>query len=146
MGSVTRNAVLAVAVVCSLGAAGCSRSGDGNPRGVAPAVTVTLDPAWYGVVPDAVELSIPKDAAQVGLRLKGEVTEIDQLIAEVAPANHPDQVTRWRVDAPVPPGDDGAKAMVTLPPHAVPDGTYILTLWEGDARVVARYSFRSAKK
>ena len=31
-------------------------------------------------------------------------------------------------------------------PTRVPDGDYVLTLWEGDARVVARYGFRTAKK
>jgi hypothetical protein len=140
--------VLAVAFgVWAGGCSSASNEGSAAPVGTAPAASVTLEPAWYGIPPESVELAIPRDAAQVGVRLKGDdLIEVDQMIAEVAPANHPDQVKRWRVDAPVPVGDDGAKAMVTLPPHAVPDGEYILTLWEGDARVVARYAFRTAKK
>ena len=36
--------------------------------------------------------------------------------------------------------------MVTLPAYALPTGDYILTLWEGDARLVARFVFRSRKE
>ena len=53
-------------------------------------------------------------------------------MAEVAPANAPDDARRWRVDA-APPGADSAPAMVTLPAYALSTGDYILTLWEGDA-------------
>jgi hypothetical protein len=90
-------------------------------------------------------LEIPRQAAQVGVRLTGELGDVEHLTAEMAPVNAPDEIRRWRVDA-APAAADGAGAMVTLPPHAVPDGEYVLTLWEGDARVVARYGFRTARR
>ena len=44
------------------------------------------------------------------------------------------------------PAADGAPAMVTLPAYALPTGDYVLTVWEGDASVVARFVFRSRKE
>ena len=85
------------------GAAACSQ---GNPAdtlvGTAPDVTVTLAPgATASAEPPT--LVIPRTAAQVGLRLTGEMGELEHLTAEVAPANAPDDARRWRVDA-APPG------------------------------------------
>lgn len=114
---------------------------------MAPSATVTVAPVTAdgpGLAGLPI-LEIPADAAQVGVRLLGAVGEVEHLTAEMAPAKAPDEVRRWRVDA-APPGSDGATAMVTLPPHAVPDGDYLLTLWEGDARVVARYGFRTVRR
>ena len=112
--------------------------------GTAPDVTVTLAPAATGSA-EPQTLAISRAAAQVGLRLTGEMGELEHLTAEVAPANAPDDVRRWRVDA-APPAADAAPAIVTLPAYALPTGDYILTLWEGDARVVARFAFRSRKE
>jgi hypothetical protein len=127
--------------------AACSTPPAAIPVGTAPDVTVTLVPiSVTGQAPGGTPtLEIPRAAAQVGVRLTGEVGDVEHLTAEMAPVSAPDEVRRWRVDA-APAAADGATAMVTLPPHAVPDGDYVLTLWEGDARVVARYGFRTAKK
>lgn len=129
-----------------LSAAACGSAPDTTPVGTAPSVTVavapvTADGAGPGGVPT---LEIPRDTAQVGVRLLGELGDLDGLIAEIAPAAAPDEIRRWRVD-PAPATADGAAAMVTLPPHAVPDGAYVITVWEGDARVVARYTFQARK-
>ena len=128
-------------------AAACSTAPDAGPVGTAPDVTVTLTPvAAQGPAGGSlVTLEIPRQAAQVGVRLTGELGDVEHLTAEMAPASAPDEVRRWRVDV-APAASDGAAAMVTLPPHAVPDGEYVLTLWEGDARVVARYGFRTARR
>jgi hypothetical protein len=127
-------------------AAACSGSPAAGPVGTAPDVTVTLRPvAAQGPAGSLPTLEIPRQAAQLGLRLTGELGDVEHLTAEMAPASAPDEVRRWRVD-PAPAGSDGAAAMVTLPPHAVPDGEYVVTLWEGDARVVARYGFRTARR
>ncbi|MGD9903805.1 MAG: hypothetical protein AB7U83_10065 [Vicinamibacterales bacterium] len=136
-------------VLCALvaGAAGCAAEPGTAPVGMAPSVTVTVSP----ITPDGPgpngppTLEIPRDAAQIGVRLLGAPGEVEHLTAEMAPAQAPDEVRRWRVDV-APTAADGATAMVTLPPHAVPDGDYVLTLWEGDARVVARYGFRTVKR
>jgi hypothetical protein len=131
----------------ALVSAACAAAPDAEPVGTAPEVTVTLAPvtAQRPTAGSLATLEIPRHAAQVGVRLMGELGEVEHLTAEMAPVNAPDHVRRWRVDA-APGGVDGAGAMVTLPPHAVPDGEYILTLWEGDARIVARYGFRSARR
>ena len=67
-------------------------------------------------------LVIPRTAAQVGLRLTGDVAEPAHLMAEVAPANAP-TTPALRVDA-APPGADSAPAMVTLPAYALSTGDY----------------------
>jgi hypothetical protein len=126
--------------------AACSTAPATPPIGTAPDVTVTLAPVTAngpagGALP---ALEIPRRAAQVGVRLIGEVGDVEHLTAELVPVTAPDEVRRWRVDA-APAAADGATAMVTLPSHAVPDGDYVLTLWEGDARVVARYGFRTVR-
>ncbi len=127
--------------------ASCSAPPAAPLVGTAPDVTVTLAPVTTngpagGGLPT---LEIPRQAAQVGLRLTGAVGDVEHLTAEMAPMTAPDEIRRWRVDA-APEAADGATAMVTLPPHAVPDGEYVMTLWEGDARVVARYGFRTVRR
>jgi hypothetical protein len=127
-------------------AAACSTAPDAAPVGTAPDVTVTLTPvSAQGPAGGLATLQIPRQATQVGVRLTGKLGDVDHLTAEMAPVSAPDEVRRWRVDV-APAANDGAGAMVTLPPHAVPDGEYVLTLWEGDARVVARYGFRTARR
>lgn len=116
-----------------------------TPVGAAPDVAVTLAPVSAdGPAGGLPTLEVPRRAAQLGVRLTGEVGDVEHLTAEVAPVTAPDAVRRWRVDS-APAAPDGATAMVTLPPHAVPEGEYVLTLWEGDARVVARYGFRTVR-
>jgi len=137
---------LLASCVLAAGLAACRAEPGSTPVGTAPSVTVTVAPTTAtGPGPAGLPtLEIPREAAQVGIRLLGDVGELEHLTAEMAPVTAPDEVRRWRVDA-APAAADGATAMVTLPPHAVPDGDYVLTLWEGDARVVARYGFRTAR-
>ncbi len=134
---------LVVVVVAVLGIA-CASDPSAPLVGTAPDATVSLTAvaAVAGVPPT---LTFTREAAQVGLRLTGEIGEIDQLTAEVAPASAPDDARRWRVDA-APPGPDGARGMVTLPSHALTTGDYVLTLWEGDAGVVGRFPFTVVKR
>jgi hypothetical protein len=127
--------------------AACAAPPATTPVGTAPDVTVTLAPVTTngpagGRLPT---LEIPRQTAQVGVRLTGAVGDVEHLTVEMAPMTAPDEIRRWRVDA-APEAADGATAMVTLPPHAVPDGEYVVTLWEGDARVVARYGFRTVRR
>jgi hypothetical protein len=124
-------------------AAACSSDTASLPVGLAPDVTVTLAPVATSVG-EPPHLVIAQRAAQVGLRLTGELGEIDHLTAEVAPIAAPDDARRWRVDV-APAGADGARGMVTLPSHALSSGAYVLTLWEGDARIVGRFAFRVQK-
>ena len=135
---------LGVVIVLGVGiaAAGCSTEQAGAPVGIAPEVTLTLAPADGTAEPPL--LTFSRSAAQVGLRLTGDLGEIDHLTAEVAPIAAPDDARRWRVDV-APAAADGARGMVTLPSHALSTGAYLLTLWEGDARVVDRYPFRVQK-
>jgi hypothetical protein len=125
--------------------AACSAPPATTSAGTAPDVTVTLAPATTNAGGTLPTLEIPRQAAQVGVRLTGVVGDVEHLTAEMAPMTAPDEIRRWRVDA-APEAADGATAMVTLPPHAVPDGEYVVTLWEGDARVVARYGFRTVRR
>lgn len=113
------------------------------PVGTAPAATVTLAPLTTAGASEPT-LTIPRSAAQVGLRLTGDLGDVEHLTAEVAPAASPDDARRWRADA-APPAADEARVMVTLPAYALPTGEYVLTLWEADARVVGRFAFRVLK-
>ena len=113
------------------------------PVGIAPAATVTLAPVTVAGASQPT-LTIPRTAAQVGLRLTGDLGDVEHLTAEVAPAASPDDARRWRADA-APPASDEARVMVTLPAYALPTGEYVLTLWEADARVAGRFAFRVRK-
>ena len=126
-------------LVMAVSPAGCGEPATAvRPRAAAPvpAVTLTLERAS----PPAT-LTIPPDAGQVSLRLPGELGDVDQLTAEISPADAPDEVKRWPVDR-TPVGSDGAKASVTLPAFALPPGAYRMTVWKGDAEVVQRYAFQ----
>lgn len=78
---------------------------------------------------------MPPSAAQVRLELSGISQPADELTAELE-ALASGGVRRWPVDT-VPGG-----VAVTVPVYAVPAGEHVLTLWQGDADVVARYRFR----
>ncbi len=80
-------------------------------------------------------------AAQVQLRLVGELADPDSLVAEVVPVDAPDGSRRWPVDADTA-ALDGASATVTVPAYALPPGNYVVTVWRGDAEAVRRYPFR----
>ena len=136
-----RHLAVVIALGAGIAAAGCS-SEQAAPVGIAPEVTLTLAPVADTAEPPL--LTVSRSAAQVGLRLTGELGEIDHLTAEVAPVTAPDEARRWRVDV-APAAADGVQGMVTLPSHALSTGAYLLTLWEGDARVVDRYPFRVQK-
>jgi hypothetical protein len=133
-----------IALALTASAVACSSESPTPLAGLAPDVMVTLTAAGPGGVNAAPTLAFSRSAAQVGLRLAGDLGEIDHLTAEVAPLSAPDDARRWRVDT-APSAADGAQGMVTLPAHALSTGDYVLTLWEGDARVVGRFSFRVAK-
>jgi hypothetical protein len=78
---------------------------------------------------------VQASAAQVRLDLSGVSQPADELTAELESVSSGD-VRRWRVD-----GATGGVS-VTVPIYAVPAGEHALTLWQGDADVVARYRFR----
>ena len=137
LGHASRAVGLTLAMVMSL--VGCGAPAPTVPPRAAapvPALTVTLEGA---LSPAA--LTIPPDAGQVSLRLPGELGDVDQLTAEISPADAPDDVKRWPVDG-ASGGSDGAKACVTLPAFALPPGAYRMTVWQGDAEVVQRYAFQ----
>jgi hypothetical protein len=128
---------LAVASAAALPA--CGGPAPGAPpheAGPTTVLTLTLESATRPAA-----LTIPPGAAQVSLRLAGELGDVNQLTAEISPAGAPDQVKRWPVDG-ASAGSDGAKASVTLPTYALPAGTYQMTIWQGDAEIVQRYVFR----
>ncbi len=78
---------------------------------------------------------MPASAAQVRLELSGVSQPADELTAELE-SGASGEVRRWTVD-----GAAGGVS-VTVPVYAVPAGEHVLTLWQGDADVVARYRFR----
>ena len=90
---------------------------------------------------DTPTAALPPGVAQVQLRLVGDLTDADSLVAEVVPVNEPDRTKRWPVDA-VAAAADGASATVTLPAYALPPGSYVVTVWRGDAEPVQRYPLR----
>jgi hypothetical protein len=95
-------------------------------------------------VPDATArptLSVPADSAQVQIRLPG-VDHPVELTAELE-SQATGEVRRWSVDDATA-GADGAALAVTVPAYVVPAGDHVLTLWAGDADMVARYRFRVA--
>jgi hypothetical protein len=133
-----------VALLLTVVAAGCT-GGAGDPLpGVAPDATFALMPVAAGAGGEPSTLVIPRGAAQVGFRLVADVGELEHLTAEVVGAKNPDDARRWRVDA-APAAGDAAKALVTLPAYALPTDEYVLTVWEGDAKPVARFVFRTRK-
>jgi len=130
---------LALALALATALPGCGEPAPAVPPRAAapvPALTLTLDSASQPAA-----LTIPPDAGQVSLRLPGELGDVDQLTAEISPADAPDEVKRWPVDG-ASDGSDGAKASVTLPAFALPPGAYRMTVWQGDAEVVQRYAFQ----
>ena len=126
-------------LVMAMSPAGCAEPATAvRPRAAARVPALTLMPE-SGSLPAA--MTIPPDAGQVSLRLPGEFGDVDQLTAEISPADAPGEVKRWPVDS-ASAGSDGAKASVTLPAFALPPGAYRMTVWMGDAEVVQRYAFQ----
>jgi hypothetical protein len=82
-----------------------------------------------------VDVTIPAAAAQVRFDLAGITQPADELTAELA-ATASGAVRRWPVDAA------SGGVSLTVPIYAVPAGEHVLTLWQGDADVVARYFVR----
>ncbi len=87
-------------------------------------------------------ISVPKNAAQVELRLAGDFGDSAELVAELDRIPETDSPRRW----PVSPGEGGTErgVSVTVPAYALSDGDFSLTLWRGDAEVVRRVRFRVA--
>ncbi len=94
-----------------------------------------------GDAADTPSAALPSGVAQVQLRLVGDLTDADSLVAEVVPLDAPDRTKRWPVDE-VAAAADGASASVTLPAYALPPGGYMVTIWRGDAEAVRRYPLR----
>lgn len=112
----------------------------GTPR--APAVVVlTLAPVAARGGGDTTSLRVPTSAAQVQLRLVGDLPPADALTAEVTSMDAAETSRRWPVDA-APPANDGAQASIELPAYVLPPGDYVVTVWQGDADAVLRYGFR----
>ncbi len=115
------------------------------PTAGAPAATRAIATAVLTPTPPTpTAVAVPGDAAQVTLRLGGSLGDADRLTAELTPVATPDEARRWPVDT-APDAGDGAQASVTVPPYALAPGDYTLTVWEGDATVVATYAFRVAR-
>jgi hypothetical protein len=80
---------------------------------------------------------VAASAAQARIDLPGVSQPADELTAELE-ARASGEVRRWPVDAMA------GGVSITVPAYAVPAGEHVLTLWQGDANVVARYQFRVA--
>ncbi len=124
-----------VAVVLAL--AGC---GSGPPPGPPPPdAEVRLTPSATAEAPP-VAVTIAPAAALVRLRLSNLDRPVTDLMAEIEHVGG-DQVRRWAVTevAGAPAGD---RLAVDVPSYEVKPGEHKLTVWVGDADVVARYAFR----
>ena len=126
----------------AMAAAGLRRTG--SRRSPAARRTPASLDADVGGLSRARRLDPSAGHGTISLRLPGAFVDVDQLTAEIAPADAPDAVTRWPVEA-ASAGSDGATASVTLPAFALPPGAYSMTVWQGDAEVVRRYVFHIRK-
>lgn len=130
---------MSLALALALALPGCGAPASPDPaRAPEPVPALTLRPDSAS---EADVLTLPPGAAQISLRLPGELGDVDQLTAEISRAEAPDEVKRWPVDR-ASSGSDGVTASVTLPAFALTPGAYRLTVWQGDAEVVRRYAFR----
>lgn len=109
----------------------------------APVVALTLTPLVTRGGGEQATAVVPRGTAQVRLLAGGDLPPADALTAEIAAVDR-DDVRRWPVDDA--PAGTGASRAVTVPVYAVPEGDYILTLWQGDAEIVQRYAFRIAPR
>ena len=108
-----------------------------TPQAAGPVAVVTLSAGQRGDAAGhaTVDVTVPASAAQARLDLPGISQPADELTAELE-ALASGEVRRWPVDA------TASGVSVTVPGYAVAAGEHVLTLWQGDADVVARYSFR----
>lgn len=134
--------IVAVVVSALVPIAGCGGPAAGT-TGAMPGVPVPIITLVSQDDQAPATLSMPPGAAQVILRLAGDVADVDQLVAEIGPAGAVDRARRWPVDA-AQAGADGVHASVTLPAYALQAGDYVVTVWRGDADAVRRYTFRVA--
>jgi len=109
-----------------------------------PVVALALTPLATRSGGEQATAVVPRGTAQVRLLVGGDLPAADALTAEIAAVDR-DDVRRWPVDD-APAGSAGASRAVTVPVYAVPEGDYILTLWQGDAEIVQRYAFRIAPR
>jgi hypothetical protein len=121
----------------SLLAGACAGSSP-EPGAAAPAggaVAVIALPRAEATAGAPVDLTVTASAAQLRIELAGVSQPADELTAELEAAAT-GEVRRWPVDAAA------GGVSVIVPIYAVPAGEHTLTLWQGDANVVARYRFR----
>lgn len=126
--------VVAVSVVV-LG--GCRAAPPPGPP--PPDAEVRLTPAASADAPP-VAVTIAPTAALVRLRLSNLDRPATDLMAEIEHVGG-DQVRRWAI-AEVPGAPAGDRLAVDVPSYEVKPGEHRLTVWVGDADVVARYAFR----
>lgn len=118
----------------------CSRPSPeaGAPVGAGAVAVVALAPQRVSssAMPGApLDVTVSRTAAQVRIDLMGVSQPADELTAELETLAT-GEVRRWPVDAA------SGGVSVTVPVYAAPAGEHVLTLWRGDADVVARYAFR----
>ena len=108
-----------------------------TPQAAGPVAVIALSAGEKGDAAGRtmVDVTVPASAAQARLDLAGIAQPADELTAELE-ALASGEIRRWPVDAA--PGG----VSVTVPGYAVAAGEHVLTLWQGDADVVARYRFR----
>lgn len=128
--------MLAVAAAL-LTVAGCRAAPPPGPP--PPDAEVRLTPAASADAPPAT-VTIARDAALVRLRLSNLDRPATDLMAEIEHVGG-DQVRRWAI-AEVPGAPAGDRLAVDVPSYEVRPGEHRLTVWVGDADVVARYAFR----
>lgn len=104
-----------------------------------PDAEVRLTPATSA---DATPLTvtIAPDAALVRLRLANLDHSATDLMAEIEHVGG-DQLRRWAMTE-IPDAPAGDRLAVDVPGYEVRPGEHRLTVWVGDADVVARYAFR----
>jgi hypothetical protein len=108
-----------------------------TPQAAGPVAVIALSAGQKGDAAGhaTVDVTVPPSAPQVRLELSGISQSADELTAELE-ARPSGEVRRWPVDAAA------GGVSVTVPGYAVAAGEHVLTLWQGDADVVARYRFR----
>lgn len=119
-----------------LALAGCRSAPPGPPP---PDAEVRLTPAASAEAPP-IAVTVARDAALVRLRLGNLDRPAADLTAEIEHVGG-DQVRRWAI-AEVPGAAAGDRLAVDVPAYEVKPGEHRLTVWVGDADIVARYTFR----
>lgn len=125
-----------------VGAAACSPAPPAPASPPSTATTVATIELPVSKSPSAapVDAVVPPGSAQVLFRLHGLDQPADELTAELESVAT-GEVRRWPVDN-VTNGTTAGVRAVTVPVYAVPAGEHVLTIWQGDADAVQRYTIR----